>query len=87
MLSFPDGMERIITLPRRKWAMYDKLTDHWVYPGLCEDECFSIAHQYGSPGDVSFEESLSYLFGLAIESGWGLLCEDLHRPVNQNRVK
>lgn len=84
LLDFPDGMERIITLPRRNWKMYDQLAKRWVYPGLYEDECFYMARQYGAPGEAAFEDALGYLFGLAIESGWALLNEDLRGSINEN---
>jgi hypothetical protein len=86
LLNFPDGMPRIITLPMRMWTMYDELSRRWVYPGLFEDDCFDIAHQYGAPGDAEFEDNLSWLFGLAIEAGWALLNEEHRGNVNQNEL-
>lgn len=84
LLRFPDGMERIIALPHRSWLMFDQLADRWVYPGLYETECFEIAKQYGDPGDDAFEEAIVYLLGLAIESGWAVLNEEVRACANQN---
>lgn len=84
LLQFPDGMERIITLPRRTWSMYDRLAERWVYPGLYEDECFDMARQYGEPGEAAFEDALGYLFELAIEAGASILNTDQHMPANTN---
>ena len=84
LLGFPDGMERIITLPRRTWSMYDQLAERWVYPGLYEDECFEMARQYGAPGEATFEDALGYLFRLAIEAGWALLNEEQRTSSNEN---
>ena len=84
LLRFPDGMERIITLPRRNWAMYNQLSERWVYPGFYEDECFEMARQYGMPGEEAFEDALGYLIGLAIEAGWALLSENQKGSANQN---
>ena len=84
LLSFPDGIERIITLPLRKWLMYDQLVERWVYPGLYEEDCFEMAMQYGDPGDEAFEDAIGYLIGLAIEAGWALLNEENRRNANEN---
>ncbi len=85
LLRFPDGLERIIALPRRNWLMYDQLAERWVYQGLYENECFEIAHQYGVPGESNFESAITYLIGLAIESGWALLNENVLGKCNDNR--
>jgi hypothetical protein len=86
LLDFPDGMQRIITLPRRNWEMYDQLAARWVYPGLYDAECFDMARQYGAPGEAGFEDALGYLFTLAIESGWSLLNEEQRESSNENGV-
>lgn len=83
-LSFPDGIDRIAILPRRKWAMYDELLHHWVYPGLYEGSVFEDAHRYGMPGEPDFERVLIKFFSIAIEVGWSLLNEDWRGPANEN---
>lgn len=83
-LSFPDGLDRIITLPRREWLMYDELCRHWVYPGLFEGDIFETAHEYGEPVDAGFEASLGHLFSVAVEINWSVLNEGLYGVANEN---
>lgn len=84
LLHFPDGIQRIIALPRRYWLKYDMLSERWVYPGLYEDACFEMAYQYGKPGDVEFDKGLECLFGLAIEAGVNVLSRDTYNVANKN---
>ena len=84
---FPDGIERIIALPRRAWDFYDRLSETWLYDGLYENECFEIALNYAQPGDPDFERALVDLFALSIEVGWSVYNRDLRQPSNSNSTR
>lgn len=73
-LSFPDSVERLITLDSRYWKAFDHLCEAWVPIGNYEQTSYDWALERFKYGTPEFEEEIRYWFKGLIRSGWSMHC-------------
>lgn len=85
LFAFPDGVERLIVLPRRSWSAYDTLDAAWGFSGDYEQASLQWTLEKLPPAAPGFEEELRRLFALCIQMGWVVYNEDRRGSTNENR--
>jgi len=84
LLTFPDGIQRLIALPQRQWQRFDILRGEWVWAGDYEAETYMLALEHCPSHHPQFESILRELFDIAVTAGWKVLHEDLRGRGNAN---
>lgn len=84
LFSFPDQIERVITLPGRYWKAYDTLDSAWGFCGDYEQASYDWTLEEVPAGHPDFEAWLRYFFALCIRAGWDRFQQGERGSVNEN---
>jgi hypothetical protein len=82
--TFPDDIERLMTLDSRYWRAYDVLRTAWVRAGDIEQASFELALEDCKQGSANFEERIRQLFQSMIRTGWSMYSVG-ERPISNDK--
>jgi len=82
---FPDGVDRLIALPRRYWDAYDEMDRAWGFAGDYEQASLDWAMDEMPAHAPGFEDRVRHFFRLCIQMGWVVYNEDMRGSSNINR--